>query len=177
MKTFFILLFASIALIFPISQVHAKESKELRKQHQAAQQERQAERTDRNRESAEARKSFGEFTRSLDPEYKTLLKEVDIDFELTQVDLQAERAAKIAEAEAEYQKKWTSVFMHPGGAMNMDALKKMEHEAKAHSDELFRLKEEAAQIAQKKKWPARNTSMLSYRKGITGLWMKPHPLA
>ncbi len=114
MKTFFILLFVSITLILPVSQVHAKESKEIRKQRQVAQKERQAEKTDRNREIAEARKSFGEFTRSLDPEYKTLLKEVDIEFELTQVDLQAERAAKIAEAEAEYQKKWTSVFMRSG---------------------------------------------------------------
>ncbi len=151
MKTLFILLFVSLALIFPISQVHAKESTELRKQRQAAQQERQAEKTDRNRESAEARKSFGEFTRSLKPEYKALLKEVDIEFELTQVDLQADRAAKIAEAEAEYQKKLTSAFLHPDGAMNTDALKKMEQEAKAHSDELFRLKEEAAQIAHTEK--------------------------
>jgi len=145
------LLFVAIALILPVSQVHAKESKELRKQRQVAQKERQAEKTARNREIAEAIKSFGEFTRGLKPEYKTLLKEVDIEFELTQVDLQSERASKIAQAEAEYQKKWTSLYMPAGGHMNRDTLKEIEQEGKAYSNELFRIKEEAAQIAHKEK--------------------------
>lgn len=35
--------------------------------------------------------------------------------------------------------------------MTMEALKKIEQEAKAHSDELFRIKEEAARIAHKEK--------------------------
>ena len=151
MKNFLTFLFVTVALIIPVDQIHAKEDKELRKQRQEAQKERQAEKRERSREIADATKSFREFTQSLKYEYPALLKDIDTEFELTQVDLQAERAAKIAEAEAEYQKKWTSLFMPTGGKMDMVALKEMEQEGKAHSDELFRLKEEAAQIAHKEK--------------------------
>ncbi len=151
MKTLLTIFIVSIALIFPIDQLQAKEDKELRKQRQAAQKERQAEKNERNRELADARKNFREFTRDLKMEYSSLLKDVDTEFELTQVDLQAERAAKMSEIEAEYQTKWTNLLLNPGGGMNKETLKKMEQEAKAHSNELFRLKEEAAQIAFKEK--------------------------
>ncbi len=151
MKHFFPFLLISVALIIPVDQLQAKEDKELRKQRQAAQKERQAKKNERNREIADATKSFREFTRDLKVEYSDLLKDVDTEFELTQVDLQAERQAKIAQAEAEFQKKWTSLFLRPGGQMNKDALKKMEQETKVHSNELFRIKEEAAQIAHKEK--------------------------
>ena len=151
MKKILACMFVSFAIFFPIDQLHAKEDKELRKQRQAAQKERQAEKNERNHELADARKTFREFTRDLKMEYSSLLKDVDTEFELTQVDLQAERAAKMSEIEAEYQKKWTSLLMNPGGGMNKETLKKMEQEAKAYSNELFRLKEEAAQIAFKEK--------------------------
>lgn len=151
MKNILALSLVSMVLIIPVSHIQAKEDKELHKQRQAAQKERQAEKTERNREIADANKSFREFIQNLKYEYPALLKEVDTEFELKQVDLQAERDAKIAQAEAEYQKKWSSLFMRPGGAMNMDAIKEMEQEAKAYSDELFRLKEEAAQIAHKER--------------------------
>jgi hypothetical protein len=151
MKTFLTILFVTVALIIPLDQIQAKEDKELRKQRQEAQKERQAKKNERNREIADAAKAFREFTGSLKNEYQALLKDIDTEFELTQVDLQAERAGKIAEAEAAYQKKWTSLFMPTGGQMNMAALKEIEQEAKAHSDELFRLKEEAAKIAHKEK--------------------------
>lgn len=151
MKHFLPLLLISVALIIPVDQLQAKEDKELRKQRQAAQKERQAKKNERNREIADATKSFREFTRDLKVEYSDLLQDVDTEFELTQVDLQAERQAKIAQAEAEFQKKWTSLFLRPGGQMNKDALKKMEQETKVHSNELFRIKEEAAQIAHKEK--------------------------
>jgi len=151
MKFSLTILLVTVALIIPANQIHAKEDKELQKQRQEAQKERQAEKTERSREIADATKSFREFSQSLKNEYPALLKDVDTEFELTQVDLQAERAAKIAEAEAAYQKKWTSLFIRPGGQMTMEALKEMEQEAKAHSNELFRIKEEAARIAHKEK--------------------------
>jgi len=149
-KTLTLILFP-LALIIPIDQIHAKEDKELQKQRQEAQKERQAQKNERNQELTDSIKSFQEFTRNLKNEYSALLKDIDTEFELTQVDLQAERAAKVAAAEAEYQKKWTSLFMPTGGHMTMEALKKIEQEAKAHSDELFRIKEEAARIAHKEK--------------------------
>ena len=150
-KNFLTLLLVSMVLIIPNSQIQANADKELRQQRQTAQKERQAEKTERNQEIADAIKSFREFAQNLKDEYPTLLKDVDTEFELKRVDLQAERDAKIAQAEAEYQKKWTSLFMPPGGQRNIDALKEMEQEAKIYSDELFRIKEEAAQIAHKEK--------------------------
>jgi hypothetical protein len=105
MKNFSTLLLVSMVLIIPVSHIQAKEDKELQKQRQAAQKERQAEKDERNREMADTTKSFREFTHNLKNEYPALLKEVDTEFELKQVDLQAERDAKIAQAEAEYQKK------------------------------------------------------------------------
>jgi len=185
MKNFLTFLFLTIALIIPLDQIHAKEDKELRKLRQVAQKEQKKKKTERKKEIADATKTFREFTRSLKEEYPALLKDIDIEFELTQVDLQADRAAKIAEAEAEYQKKWTSLFMHPGGAMNMDGLKKMEHEAKAHSDELFRLKEEAAQIAHKEKMASEKQKHALLQERDTraideatflGLTQKPEPI-
>jgi len=151
MKFSLTLLFVSIAIILPVSHVHAKEDKELRKQRQAAQKERQTEKNERNQEINDAIKSFQEFIRNLKNEYPVLLKDIDTEFELTQVDLQAARAAKIASAEAEYQKKWTGLFIRPEGQMTMEAIKEMEEQAKAHSNELFRIKEEAAKIAHKEK--------------------------
>jgi hypothetical protein len=151
MKNFLPFMLISLALIFPINQTHAKEDKELHKQRQAAQKVRQVEKNERNQEINDAIKSFQEFTRNLKNEYPALLKDIDTEFELTQVDLQAERAAKVATAEAEYQKKWTSLFMPTGGQMTEETLKKIEEEAKAHSDELFRIKEEAARMAHKEK--------------------------
>lgn len=151
MKNVLTLAFVSLALIIPISQLHAKEDKELRKERQVAQKERQAQKNERNRENADATKSFREFTRNLNMEYSELQKTVDLEYEFTQVDLQAERQVKMTEVEAEYQKKWTGLLMNPGRTMNKETLKEMEKEAKAHSDELFRIKEEVAQIAHKEK--------------------------
>jgi len=144
-------LLAAGILIFPVAQIHAKQDKTLQKQRQAAQKERQTEKNERNQEINDAIKSFQEFTRNLKNEYPALLKDIDTEFELTQVDLQAARAAKIAAAEAEYQKKWTGLFIRPEGQMTMEAIKEIEQEAKAHSNELFRIKEEAAKIAHEEK--------------------------
>ena len=151
MKNFLTIFFVTIALIIPVDQIHAKEDKELRKQRQEAQKERQAEKKERNQEITDAIKSFAEFTATLRYEYPPLLKEIDTEFEFKQVDLQADRNAKIAEVEAENQTMWASLLMPQGGGPNMEALKKIEEKAKIQSDKLFRLKEEAAQTAHKEK--------------------------
>ena len=145
------LLLLSLVIIFPIDLIHAKEDKELRQQRQAAQQERQAEKKLRNQEITDSIKSFSEFTASLRSEYPPLLQEIDTEFEFKQVDLQADRNAKVAEAEVEYQTLWTSLLMPQGGQPPKDALKEIEEKAKALSDKLFQLKEEAAQAEHKEK--------------------------
>ena len=151
MKNFLTIFFVTIALFIPVDQIHAKEDKELRKQRQEAQKKRQAEKKERNLEITDAIKSFAEFTATLRYEYPPLLKEIDTEFEFKQVDLQADRNAKIAEVEAENQTMWASLLMPQGGGPNMEALKKIEEKAKIQSDKLFRLKEEAAQTAHKEK--------------------------
>ena len=151
MKNYLTILFVTMAFIIPLHQVHAKEDKELQIQRQAAQKERQAKKNERNREIADATKSFREFTRALKVEYASLLKDVDTEFEFTQIDLQAARQAKIGEAEVEYQTKWTGLLMNRGGPMNKETLKNIEQEAKAHTNALFRIKEEAAKISHKEK--------------------------
>lgn len=128
-----------------------KEDKELRQQRQAAQKERQQLKNERNRELADAARSFREFTQNLKTEYQGRLKDLDLEFELKQVELEAERKTKMAHAEAEYQKNLTGLIMSPDRQWTPEALKELEKEAKAYSDELFRLKKEAAEIAHKEK--------------------------
>jgi hypothetical protein len=142
----------SMACFIAVSPADAKEDRGLQKQRQAAQKARQSEKREQNREIADATRSFREFTRDLKDETRASLKDIDTEFELRRLDLQAERDSRIAEAEAEYQKKWSSLFQRSaGGQINPEALKEIEREAKAYSDQLFRLREEAAQIAHKEK--------------------------
>lgn len=138
-------------LIGPLSWAEAKDDRELQKQRHLAQKERQDQRNLRNRELNEATKTFREIARNLKNEYQALLKDLDVEFELKQVELQADREAKIAEAESEYQKHWSGLFLRPGEQWTAEALKELEEKAKAHSDELFRIKKEAAEIAHKEK--------------------------
>ncbi|MDH5296590.1 MAG: hypothetical protein OEW26_05625, partial [Nitrospirota bacterium] len=143
--------FLSFAFIVPLDLAEAKEDKELQKQRNSAQKERQESRNERNRDLADATKSFREMTRNLKSNYQARLKDLDTEFELKQVELQADRDAKMATAEAEYQKKWSSLFMRPGGPLTPETIKELEKEARAYSDELFRLKKESAETAHKEK--------------------------
>ena len=150
MKNVLKLVLVSMVCCIPVSPADAEEDRGIQKQRQAAQKERQSEKQERKREIADATRSFREFSRDLKDDTGALLKDIDTEFELRKVDLQAERDSRIAEAEAEYQKKWSSLFQRSaGGQINAEALKNLEQEAKAYSDQIFRLKEEAAQIAHK----------------------------
>jgi len=151
MKKLCYLLFLSFTFIAPMELAEAKVDKAFQQQRNTAQKERQERRNERNQEIADATKSFRDMTRSLKTDYQARLKDLDTEFELKQVELQANRDAKIANAEAEYQKKWASLFMRPGGQWTPEAIKELEKEAKAYSDELFRLKKESAEIAHKEK--------------------------
>lgn len=78
-----------------------------------------------------------------------MLKDLDTDFELQRVELQADKEAKVATAEAEYQKNWSALFLRPEGTMNKDALQETEKQGKAYADALFRIKKEAALASHK----------------------------
>ena len=151
MKTFSYLLVFSFAFVVSLDFAEAREDKALQQQRNTAQKERQEKRNQRNQEIADATKVFREMTRNMKSEYQARLKELDTEFELTQVELQGDRDGKIANAEAEYQKKWSSLFMRPGKQWTPEALKEVEKEAKAYADELFRLKKEAAENAHRER--------------------------
>ena len=141
----------TLALVFPLRDTAAAESKELRKQRQEAQKERQEKKNQRSAEITEATKAFREFANNLKAEYQEKARELDVDFELKSVELEADAKAKVAVAEAEYQKKVMSLFMNPGGQSDGDALLKMQADGKEYADEMFALRKESAEMIHREK--------------------------
>jgi len=72
----------TLALVFPLNEAAAAESKELRKLRQEAQKERQEKKKQRATEIAEATNSWKEFARNLKAETQEKVKELDVEFEL-----------------------------------------------------------------------------------------------
>ena len=60
------------------------------------------------------------------------------------MDLQGDKQAKVAVAEAEYQKKLTGLFLRPEGGSTNEALKNLEKQSKAYANEMFQIRKEAA---------------------------------
>lgn len=143
------ILFLTLAFIVPINVTSAEDAKELKKQRQEAQKNRQTAKNERAKEINEATKVFKEFSRELKNEYQIMVKDLDTDFELKRVEFQAEKDANIATAEAEFQKKWSTLFLRPEGKMTEEILKDMEKEGRAYADELFRIKKEGAEALHK----------------------------
>jgi hypothetical protein len=135
----------ALALASLANPASAAESKELRKQRQDAQKERQAQKNERNSEINEATKAFREFARELKVEYREQVTELDTDFELRRVELKADHDVRSAGAEAEYQKKLSSLFMTSGGEFDQQAMERMQAEGKAFADEQFALKRQSAE--------------------------------
>ena len=135
----------ALALALLADSATAAESKELRKQRQDAQKERQAQKNERNSEINEATRAFREYTRDLKVDYQEQVKELDTDFELRRVELKADHDVRIAGAEAEYQKKLSSLFMNPGGEFDEQAIERMQAEGKAFADEQFALRRQSAE--------------------------------
>ena len=90
------------------------ESKELRKQRLDAQRERQQQVTERNREVNDAARAFRDYTRDLRTDYQARISDLNTEFELRRVELMAAHDARVAGAEADYQKSLSGLFMHPG---------------------------------------------------------------
>lgn len=139
------LLVIALPLLFALAPALAIDSKELRKQQQAAQKERQAEKTERGREVNDARKDFRELVRAMKTDSQEQIEELDTEFELQRVDLQATHDMKITEAEAEYQKRLSDMLMKTGFNFDQQAIERMQAEGKAYADKLFTLKRESAE--------------------------------
>lgn len=145
----FMMLLSLVAL--PAGTAGAQTDKELRDQRSAAQKERNEKKKERDREIADASRELREHARELETEYREKLRQVDVDFELKKVELQAGHQAKVATAEAEFQKKLSAAMMAPGAQDLQQRMAQFEVEMKAMSSELFRLKQEAAGIEHKER--------------------------
>ncbi len=135
----------ALALASLANPATAAESKELREQRQVAQKERQAQKKERTSEINEATRAFREYTRDLKVDYQEQVKELDTDFEMRRVELKADHDVRIAGAEAEYQKKLSSLFMNPGREFDEQAMERMRAEGKRFADEQFALKRQSAE--------------------------------
>ena len=135
----------TLALSFVFNPAMAADSKEIRKERQAAQKERQIQKKERSDEVKEYTKAFKEYTRQLKVEYQEQVKEFDTEFELKEIELKAEHDAKVAEAEAEYQKKLGELFLTPGLTFDQETIEKLQSDGKAYADELFVLRKQSAE--------------------------------
>ncbi|MBU0674507.1 MAG: hypothetical protein KJ950_07695 [Proteobacteria bacterium] len=68
------------------------------------------------------------------------MDEIDTEFKLKEIDLEAEYDANAAEAEAAYQKKLAELFLTPGVTFDQVTIEKLQADGKAYADELFRSK-------------------------------------
>jgi len=126
------------------SLVAAGDSKELRELRRDAQKERQQQVRERNKEVNGATRAFRAYTRDLKADYRERAKKLDTEFELREVERKAEHDARVASAEAEYQKKLSALFMKSGVKFTEETLRQMQSEAKAFSNALFELKKQSA---------------------------------
>jgi hypothetical protein len=141
----------ALALVLPLHESVAAESKELRKQRQEAQKERQERKKERTTAISEATKVFREFAQNLKTEYQEKAQELDVDLELKRVELEADAKAKITVAEADYQNKVMSLFINPGSQSDEDAISKMQADGKEYADGLFALRKESAEMIHREK--------------------------
>jgi hypothetical protein len=138
----------TIALVLLGGAAVAADSKELKKQRQAAQKERQQEKNERSQAINEANRAFREFTRDLKVEYRERVKDLDTEFKLQRIDLKSDHDARVAGAQAEYQKKMSSLFMRPDVEYNEQTMEKLQAEGRAFADEMFALKKQSAEELQ-----------------------------
>jgi len=134
----------SLAVALPVGTSVAVDDKSIKVKRQEAQKLRQQQKNERNKEIREASRSLREFTRDLKKEYQESARDLDTDFKLQQVDMRAERNAKIVETEAEMQQKTTQLFLNPGGSNDDAALDRLKADMKSYSDQLFEIKKQAA---------------------------------
>ncbi len=133
-----------LVFIFLLSPALAADKKELRKQRQLAQKERQAEKKERTNQIRDSHQDFRAFTRDQENVYREMLADLTIEFQIQEIELKAEHEARVAAAEAEYQKKVTGLFMTSGIELNEQSIQKYQADAKTYAAELFALKKQSA---------------------------------
>ena len=136
-------------VVLPSGTAGAQTDKEARDSRSALQKERNEKQKQRNQETADASRILREHARERETEYREKLRQVDVDFELKRVALQAGHQAKVAAAEAVFQKQLSAAMTAPGPQGTQQRIAKLEAEVKSMSSELFKLKQEAAGIEHK----------------------------
>lgn len=144
--------FAALSLLVLFSSVmpvQAQSDQALREQRNAAQKQRQEARTERNQALSEAIQIFREQAKARENDYQARLKELDTNFELRKVGLEAEQEKRVVAAEADFQKKWSTLLMQPDAPPDQWQL--IEQQMKSFSTELFRIRKDAAEIAHRER--------------------------
>lgn len=129
-------------------QAVAADDRELYQQRLEAQRERQQQVNERNRDINDARRDFRSFAQELKLDYREQVRNVDTELQLRKVDLKADRSARLADAEAEYQGKVMSVYMAPEGTETPRTPEQLSAETRAHTDKVFAIKKEFAETLQ-----------------------------
>jgi len=76
----------------------------------------------------EARSAFKAFTGDVTQEYREKVRLIDTEFEFKLAEMEAARDAKIATAEAEFQKKRLALFTQTGVEYNEATIQKLEEQ-------------------------------------------------
>jgi len=135
----------SLAIMLPSSPVYsAADDKEIKAQRREAQKQRQLEKNERNKNNNEAIKEFRIFVRILKKEYQEKARDMDIEFKLRRVELNAQRSIEMAEAEAELQQSLSQMMLNIQNLNTQEAIDKFKTDMKAHSDKSFEIKKQAA---------------------------------
>lgn len=141
------LLMIMLAIAVPCSNVYAADDKTIKAQRREAQKERQQQKNERNRNNNEARKELRQFVQPLKKEYQQKARDLDTEFRLRKVDLNAEHQSKVVSAEAELQQSMTQMMLNPQKYDQQQAMEKLKDDMKVHSNKVYELRKQAAQIA------------------------------
>ncbi|MDH5736054.1 MAG: hypothetical protein OEY87_08020 [Gammaproteobacteria bacterium] len=141
--TYLLTFVIAAGILFSTSVIAA--DKELRQQRAAAQKEQSLQIKERSELIKDAERSFKEVIKEINNENRERIAELETEFNLTQVDLNAAHETRVASAESDHQKKLMDLFMDPSGKFDEQKLQQMEVDFKKHSDELFALKKQSAE--------------------------------
>lgn len=139
-----LLLIISLAVALPVGTSIAVDEKTVKAKRQEAQKLRQQQKNERGRDIRDASQSFRQTTRDLKKEYQERARDRDTGFKLQQVDMKAERNARIVEVEVEMQQKINQLFLNTSGSNDEAAVDQLKADMKSYSDQVFEIKKQAA---------------------------------
>lgn len=134
------------ALLLPNFYALAADDASVKAERRTAHQQRQQLKKERTKSNQAAVKTFREFSRDLKLDYKEQLRQADTEFKLQSIELRAERDSKIALAEKDMQQTMTQLMLNAKQFDSEEAISQLKADIKQHSDQVFAIKKQAAQI-------------------------------